>query len=177
MPKKLRKIERLEVVTLAEGRQLGRPADILVDPAQHRVAAIVLSFGPVAETSVIVPAEDIPSFESDTLAVGSLAALKVAAHDEAALQLLTRGLRLKGRPVLSAQGEQLGRIRAALVDARGVVTEYRVRKGVLGYLRPALRVDPAGLRTSGGEMAVVSGPGSDPPGDREHERLEDRGGS
>lgn len=169
MPKKLRKIEHLEVVTLAEGRRLGRPANILIDPDEHRVAVIVLSLGSVAETSVVVSAEDVQSFESDTLAVESLSALKVAAHDETALRLLNRGLRLTGQPVLSAKGEQLGRIRAVLVDARGTVTEYRVRKGLLGYLKPALRVDPAGLRTSGGEMAVVNRQ-SDPPGEPDSER-------
>jgi len=159
--KKLKKIERLQVVTLAEGRQLGRPGDLLVDPERHRVAVVVLTAGLVPETSVIVSADDVQSFESDTLAIESLAALKVAAHDEAALTLLARGLRLKGQPVLSARGEQLGRIRTVLVDARGVVTEYRVRKGLLGFFRRALRVDPATLRTAGGEMAVVGPPAAE----------------
>lgn len=156
MPKKLRKIERLQVVTLADGRRLGRPTDVLIDPDQHRIAVVVLTAGRVPETSVVVSAEDVQSFETDTLAIESVAALKVAAHDEAALQLLNRGLRLRGQPVLSARGEELGRIRTVLVDARGVVTQYRVRKGLLGYLKPALRIDPATLRTAGGQTAVVA---------------------
>ena len=155
MPTKLRKIERLLVVTLAEGRRLGRPADILVDPDQHRISVVVLAAGSVPETSVIVSADDVQSFETDTLAVESLASLRIAGQDETALQLLNRGLRLKGQPVLSARGEQLGRIRNVLVDEGGRVVQYRVRKGVLGFLRPAVRVDPATLRTTGGEMAVI----------------------
>jgi len=63
---------------------------------------------------------------------------------------------------LSGEGRRLGRITSVLVDEDGHVTQYRVRKGLLGYLRPSLKVDPADLRTSGGEVVVVAGPRDDP---------------
>ncbi len=153
----LRKLLRRQVVALDTGRALGRPADILIDPDRHRVAVVVITRGRVPETSVVVHARHIRSFDTDTLGVDSLGALTVAAHDEEALGLLGRGLELRGRPVLTAQGRRLGRITAVLVDAEGAVTQYRVRRGLLGYLRPTLKVSPEELRTAGGEVAVVAG--------------------
>ncbi|MER3411741.1 MAG: hypothetical protein C4305_05135 [Thermoleophilia bacterium] len=89
------------------------------------------------------------------MGVDNLAGLRVAAQDEEALELLRRGLEFRGRPVLSAEGRRLGRITSIVVDGDGVVREYRVRNGLVGYLRPALKIDPSELRTSGGDMAVV----------------------
>lgn len=162
MAVKLKKVAKRQLVTLAEGRKLGRPVDILVDPERHKVAILVVTAGEVPETSVIVHASALRSFESDTLALEDLGSLKVAAHDEEALRLLRQGLRLKGQPVLGAGGMKLGRIARVLVDERGSVVEYRVRKRPLGFLRPLLKLDPAALRTSGGEMAVVGPPSAAP---------------
>ncbi len=151
----LRKVLRREVVALDSGRALGRPADIVVDPERHRVALVVLTRGSLPETSVVVHARHVHSFDADTIGVDSLEALRVAAQDEETLELLRRGLELRGRPVLSAEGRRLGRITTIVVDADGTVRQYRIRKGLLGYLRPSLKIDPKELRTAGGDMAVV----------------------
>lgn len=165
MSAKLKKIMRREVVTLSEGRRLGRPHDLLIDPEQHRIAVLVLSSGSVPDTSVIVRGSAVRSFESDTLAVESLDTLTIAACDEEILRLLNQGLRFRGRPLLGGGGRKLGRIVNVLVDERGSVTEYRVRKGILGFLRPATKIAPADLRTSGGEVAVLREPEGNPGGD------------
>ena len=69
---KLRKLLKREVFVLAEGRSLGRPAELLVDPETDRVTLIVLSTGAVPELSVVAPARAVQSFESDTLALAGL---------------------------------------------------------------------------------------------------------
>lgn len=153
----LRKLLRRQVVALDTGRALGRPAAVVIDPDRHRVGVVVITRGSLPETSVVVHARHIQSFDADTLAVDGLAALTVAVHDEEAFDLVRRGLELRGRPVLNAEGRRLGRISSVLVDADGRVTQYRVRRGFLGYFRPSLKVSPEELRTTGGEMAVVAG--------------------
>jgi uncharacterized protein YrrD len=155
MPTKLRKIGKRTVVTMKEGRLLGRPLDILVDPEAHKIAFLVLALGEALEATVVVRAENVHTFEGDTLPIESIALLEIAAHDERALALLANGFHMRGQPVLSAAGQQLGRIVSILVNDTGEVTEYRVRKGFLGRFRRALRVSPSSLRTMGGETAVL----------------------
>lgn len=163
MPAKLRKVAKRTVVTLEEGRRLGRPLDILVDPEEHRIAYLVLASGEAPEASTIVRADAVQTFASDTLPVESLAALQVAAPDERALRLLVHGIRLRGHPLLSGAGQKLGKITSVVVDEKGAVVQYRARKGILGYLRPSLKIAPSALRTSGGEMAVLEGDPKGPP--------------
>ena len=43
---------------------------------------------------------------------------------------------------MSATGHKLGRIASVLVDSDGRVTEYRLRKGLRGWLWPAVKVTP-----------------------------------
>ena len=155
MAVKLKKVLKREVFALAEGKSLGRPADLLVDPEQDRIALVVLSIGAVPELSVVARADAVQSFESDTLALEGVASLRVAGQEEELLELLTRGLRFSGRPVLSSEGGRLGHVTSVLVEASGDVVEYRIRKGPFGWLRPALRIKPGELRAPAGEMAIA----------------------
>ena len=155
MPVKLRKVMKRDVVTVKEGRRLGRPEDLRIDPREHRVAILVLARGSVPDSSLVVHASAVRSFEADRLAIDDLDALKVAARDETALRLLEQGLHLQGREVMSATGHELGRIASVLVDSDGRVTEYRLRKGLRGWLWPAVKVTPDQIGTTGGEIAIA----------------------
>jgi uncharacterized protein YrrD len=116
---------------------------------------IVLTRGAVPETTVVVHGSAVQSYASDTLAIRSVTALRLVAHDTEASELIHRGLQFRGHTVLSGAGAKLGRIRSVLIDENGHVAEYRVRRGVFGFLRPARRVKPADLRASGGHVAVM----------------------
>ncbi len=157
MPSRLKAIRRRDAVTIAEGREVGRPVDVLIDPERHEVSVIVLTRGALPDTSVIVHAGNIRSFDSDTLAIEDLDSLKIAARDEEALALIRRGLEFQGRSLLTSHGRKLGKIRQVIVDDDGKVLEYHVRRGLLGWLQPALRIAPADLGTSGGEIAITRG--------------------
>jgi sporulation protein YlmC with PRC-barrel domain len=158
---KLKKVLKREIVSIDEGLTLGTPTDILIDPEQHRVAVVVLTAGAVPETSVVAYADAIQSFDSDTLAIRSINALRLAAHDDEARQLLHRGLHFRDHPVLTSTGAKLGRIRNVLIDHEGQVVEYRIRRRPLGFLRRTLRITPTDLRTSGGQVAVIFPPSND----------------
>lgn len=155
MATKVGKILKRSVVTVEEGRDLGTPTDMRIDPDEHRIRLVVLAAGTVPDSALVVHSESVRSFEADKLAIDNLDALKVAAKDEDALALLNTGLDFKNREVMTARGDRLGKIKSVLVDENGVVTQYRLRKGVRGILLPAVRVTPADLGTSGGEVAVA----------------------
>ena len=58
--------------------------------------------------------------------------------------------------MVSSTGVDLGRITNVVVDERGQVVEYRVRRGVLGWFKPTHKVRPGELGTFGGETAIVA---------------------
>jgi uncharacterized protein YrrD len=155
MASKLKKARKREIVTVKEGRRLSKPADILIDPEQHEVSVVVVTLGAVPDTSLVVDASAVQSFDTDTLAIDSIDSLKIAARDDEALRLLKLGLDFQGHRVLSSEGQRLGKIVQIIVDERGRVVQYRVRRGLSGWLKPSLKIDPSELQTSGGEMAVM----------------------
>jgi sporulation protein YlmC with PRC-barrel domain len=150
-------------VTLAEGRNLGRPTDIVIDPERHEASLIVLARGNVPDSTLFVAAEDVRSFDTDTLAIDSVDALRIAATDPAALALLARGLDFGGRPLIDARGRRLGKVVQIRLDENGRVVEYRARRGMLGWLKPRTKIKPAELRTAGGEMGVLRETEAAPP--------------
>jgi uncharacterized protein YrrD len=150
-------------VTLAEGRNLGRPTDVLIDPQRHVASLVVLARGHVPDSTLFVDAAEVRSFDTDTLAVDSVDSLKIAAKDPAALALLTRGLDFQGHPLIDGRGRRLGKVVQIRLEEDGRVAEYRVRRGLLARLAPAKKIRPAELRTAGVEMGVLRESDADAP--------------
>ncbi len=157
MASTLKSALKRDVVTLAEGRNLGRPTDILIDPSHHVASLVVLAKGNVADSTLFVPASSVRSFDTDTLAVDSLDALRIAAKEPTALALLEAGIRFMGRPLINSEGRKLGKIVRVQIDEHGNVLQYVARDGLMGWLKPRTRITPAQLGTAGREMAVVRG--------------------
>lgn len=155
MAVKVRKILSKEIVTVAEGRALGNMVDLRIDPEAHRITILILAAGSVHDSSIVIDASSVRSFDADKIAVDDLDALKIAARDDNALDILSRGIHFRGREVMTSAGEKLGKVKEVIVDEHGVVTEYRLRKGLRGILLPAAKVAPAELGTAGGEVAVA----------------------
>ena len=146
------------VVAVAEGLQLGRPADLLVDVDDHRLAYVVVAGGAVPDTAVVAPASALaPLSGSDALALHGLAALELAYRDQQALLLLRRGLGLIDLQVVSDAGEELGTIGDIELDDQGAVTAYLVKRGGMGRLLRSLRIAPSEVR-SVGQVVTVSRP-------------------
>jgi uncharacterized protein YrrD len=154
MATRLTRLQRRDVVALADGRNLGPPARVVLDPDRHRVAAVVMVANRVPELSVYFRPSAVVSFDSDTLAIESLTHLRVAANDEYVLELLARR-RIHDRTAFSSQGNELGQITDALLDARGNVLEYWIRRKRLGLVRPRLRIHPDAVTAPAGHLAVV----------------------
>lgn len=155
MSSTLRSCLKRDVVTVAEGRNLGRPVDILIDPRRHRASLVLLARGNVPDSSLLVAASAVRSFDTDTLAIESLDLLRIAATDQQALALLQAGIGFRGRPLIDSQGRKLGKIVRIVLDEQGAVIRYVARRGLLGWFKPRTKVQPAELGTSGGEMAVM----------------------
>ena len=162
----LKTVAKREIVTAAEGTVLGKPIDFLIDPATHRVAAILLARARAEEASIVIPAEAVHSFGSDTLAIDGLSALELAFKSPAMLDLLEHGFRMRGRRVIADDGRKVGTIVRITIDERGTVLAYGVKRGRWGWFRRTRSVDPKQVGTSGGDVAILKALPAEPPPDR-----------
>ncbi|MGI8925768.1 MAG: hypothetical protein ACR2HN_03870 [Tepidiformaceae bacterium] len=148
------------MLVLDVGQGIGRPAEILVDPARHQVSLVVMTQGAVPGLSVVIPAAAIEKLDLDALTVRSMKDAHLAVHDPALLSKLEAGLELRRRPIFTKDGRRLGNIDGVEVDGAGNVTSYRVRKPRLGLLRPRQILGPADVGGLGAEFAVATPPDS-----------------
>ncbi len=155
MSSTLKSCLKRDVVTIAEGRNLGRPTDIFIDPEQHAASLVVLARGHVPDSTLFVAASAVRSFDTDTLAIDSLDSLQIAATNDDALALLEKGLRFRGHPLINSQGRKLGKIVHIRLDEQGKVVQYVARSGLLGWVKPRSKIDPHQLGTAGGEIGVM----------------------
>lgn len=154
---KVRQFTKRSAIARAEGRDIGHPADVLVDLDKHKVALVVFAWGKIPELSVVCAPKDIESFGNVAISVKSIESLHLAIHDKQSLENLQEGLTIRGRPVYSKDGVLLGRISAVLIDENGAVVEYRSRypwyKG--GWFRGETTYLPAELESLGVDAVVT----------------------
>lgn len=153
---KLKSLLKREILARDVGRKIGKPEDILVDPELHRVSLVVLSYGAMPETSVVLPAEAVGVFDTDALTISSLKDLHLAIHEEVLLSKLEAGLKLHKRSVFTVDGSRMGTIDGIDVDRDGKVLMYHIRKPRFGLIRPRIHVKPGEISGLGKEVAVVA---------------------
>jgi uncharacterized protein YrrD len=141
---------------LDRGICLGCPADVLLDTERHRIAALVVTKSQRPEVWTVIPARAVHDFSADELTVDSLNSIALAFDDENLLHLAAGAKRLRGRPVLTRGGQNLGKISLVFVDEAGHVREYHLRRGVLGLLGRKQRVSAEELGAVGEHFAVLA---------------------
>ena len=154
--KTLKDIAKRQVMVLDRGICLGRPADILLDTNKHRIAALVITKALRPEVWTVLPARAVHDFNADDLTIDSLNSIALAFDDESILQLAASLKGLRGRPVLSRGGRNLGKVARVIADEAGRIREYHVRRGVLGLIGRTDRIPAEDLGAVGEDFAVLA---------------------
>jgi uncharacterized protein YrrD len=148
-----------DVVAMAEGLFIGHPADVLIDVERHCIGLIVVAAGKRSETSVVCPPDAVANYDEDTLAIPGLSSLRLGCSDDCAMEMMHKGVRMRGRALLSREGHMLGRIVGAEVDPTGAILQYEIKSpGLLSWLRHARVIYPDELAASGADTAVADTP-------------------
>jgi uncharacterized protein YrrD len=166
---RIKECMKREVVCMAEGIKLGRPADILLDLDDHRVALILLSRARTPHLFLTVPASAVQSFDAATLPIGTIDDVTLAYRQPALMRFVERDIHMRGRDVLTSGGEIIGHVVDVDLDEQGNVRQYFVRKGLLDLLlmrkHPVL---PSDLRTAGEQVAILEEVPAEPSGEAEN---------
>jgi uncharacterized protein YrrD len=143
-------------MVLDRGICLGRLADVLLDTERHRIAALVLTKAQRPEVWTVIPARAVHDFNADDLTIDSLNSVGLAFDDESLLELAAGARGLGGRPVLSRDGQRLGKVSRVIVDELGHVREYHVRRGLFGLFGRTQRIIAGDLGAVGEDFAVLA---------------------
>jgi uncharacterized protein YrrD len=106
------------VVSSETGNKVGSIADGLVDDRPGRVCAFVVRTGTFAQEHVL-PVEEVRSLGGDTVLARSDGGLLTAGEWHQRRSVAIRSSRIKGTPVLTFGGEQVGIISDLMLDDGG----------------------------------------------------------
>ena len=155
-------LKDMPVVSMADGTQVGKVADVLVDAASLRIVVLLLS---AQSGQALLPFDSIQSIGADAVTIDSAAAtqgLTGRAAPEGTHSLSD----VHGLSVVNSEGTLLGSVQELEIEpADGRLIELVVhRGGVLGLGGTSTSVPASTIRGIGAKLVTVDlpAPSSDP---------------
>jgi len=142
----LRSAAGRKVISRADARDLGVVGHLLVDPAERRIAAIVIGRGRKAQ---LIDWSQVTGFGPDAVMVIDDGAVRAPIDDR---ERAAAAVEMVGRRVLTEHGTELGMLDDVTFDAA---------TGTVEMLRTGDREIPAGSLLGSGPYAVVVDAGQD----------------
>ncbi|TBL81584.1 PRC-barrel domain-containing protein [Paenibacillus thalictri] len=123
--RKARDVIGLPVISVDTGRQVGSAQDLLLDE-EWRIGAVLLAGKMWFSSSAYVEWNDVLALGEDAITIPSEDVLKTADEELSYFSLVGGQKKLKGLPVITVNGQQLGIV-------EDVYLEEQMGKHVIGY--------------------------------------------
>jgi uncharacterized protein YrrD len=155
--RKSKQFKSLSVISLDEGREIGRIRNLVINPQTSEVAAIVVQRGGLFGEQKVIPYSRVVSVGDNALTVQKMASAERITSLPQILSLVKEDIRLKGVRVISESGSELGHVEEFYVDtATGKITAFEVSGTPGEGLLKGRAMLPAGeARTIGKEILIV----------------------
>jgi uncharacterized protein YrrD len=144
------------IVSAEQGEQVGKVADVLLDPMTQEIVGLVVAGGLLSSEQVL-PFKDVQTFGTDTV-VARTAAGVLGPKDWHAERIETsRFSALKDRLVMTDAGRELGRVKDIHLDEQsGVVAGLEVHGRNFSGLVERRSTVPDQAMTIGPDAVIVS---------------------
>jgi uncharacterized protein YrrD len=154
--RKSRQFKSLSVISLDEGREIGRIRDLVINPQTSEVAAIIVQRRGLFGEQKVIPYARVVSVGNNALTVQKMANAERITSLPNILGLVKEDVRLKGVRVISEGGAALGHVEEFYVDtATGKITAFEVSGAPgEGFLGKAV-MPAAEVRTIGKDILIV----------------------
>lgn len=144
------------VITVPGGEKIGTVEDVLLRPEEQRLGALVVKSPRFAGPQILL-AEDITSFDGDTVAAASVSAEKL--RDQTRLGesfQMASFSEASGRRVANASGNYVGELSDVHIDpATGKITGYEVTGGMFARVFGRTHTIEASQRTRLGKDLLI----------------------
>ena len=147
----------LAVISLDEGREIGRIRNLVINPQTSEVAAIIVQRRGLFGEQKVIPYARVVSVGNTALTVQKMANAERITSLPQILGLVKEDVHLKGVRVISEGGAALGHVQEFYVDtATGKITAFEV-SGVPGegFLKGKAMLPAGEVRTIGKDILIV----------------------
>ncbi|AQS57860.1 PRC-barrel domain-containing protein [Desulforamulus ferrireducens] len=156
--RKSKKFIGMPVISLAEGQQLGTVKGLVVDPAEQKVAALIIEQKGWFKEQKFVPYSKVRSVGADAITIDQSAAVEKAASLPEILKLYKDKITVINCKVLAENGSQLGVVDEYYVDEfNGNIVGLELSGTLLNSLMKGKSfLDISFVKTIGKELIVTS---------------------
>lgn len=127
--RRARTIIGLPVISLAEGVRVGQVRDLVFDPDQRRIAALVINDASWKQDAELVPLDRIRSFGRDAITIHDNRGIVKAKSNRDLYRLFNSGIKLDGLLVMTEGGNYLGVIEEVILDDHAGMSAYEISTG------------------------------------------------
>ena len=144
------------MVTIQHGEMIGKVRDVLIDPDRYEIAALVLPGKLFSRKTMVLPRHQVHVFGIDVILVKSNEAMPRDDTLENVSSLLAVAKQMKGQEVVTEQGLRIGEVDDVLIDEKGRVVSYALKKiSVEGPIAESKRIPLSFTRTLGPDVIIV----------------------
>ena len=150
-------VKGLPVITMAEGKQVGKVDDLVVDPERKAVSWLRLhSGGLLGGERLWVPVAAVHGFGEDAVTINAEADIRAPADAPEALALVKAKRGIIGNKVITENGQRLGEVRDFEFDpGTFALTSLSVPPG-MNIVGEILTIPGDRVLTIGGDVIVVA---------------------
>jgi len=155
--RKSRNFLSLPVVSLDEGKEIGRVRALVINPNTAEVAALLVQHGGFFSEQKVIPYPRVVSAGNNALTIQKAGSAEKLTSLPQIINLVKENVQLKGARVITEGGTALGVVEEFFVDpATGKITAFEIGGKFGDKLLKGRAVLPAGeVRTIGKDVLVV----------------------
>jgi len=150
----------LKVMTVSDGKEMGKIKDLVYDSNSHEVKALLLDEGGVFSDAKIILVPEIQSIGKDAILIKDQATVKKASEaDQVVAETARKDQYLTATKIVSEDGTDLGKVTDLYFDPQtGKVHEFEVSQGFIGNIQSGKkRIRVEDIITVGEDATIVRG--------------------
>jgi uncharacterized protein YrrD len=144
------------IVTIQHGKIIGKVRDVLIDPGRYEIAALVLPGKLLSRKTMVLPRHQVLVFGEDVVLVKSNEAMPRDDTLENVSSLIAVSRQMRGQEVVTEQGMRIGVVDDVLVNEKGRLVSYALKRvAVEGPVAASRRIPLGYTRTLGPDVIIV----------------------
>lgn len=127
-----RKLTGLPIIALDMGSELGEVKELIYEPREHRILAVLLEEGGWIKGAKIINWQDLRHIGEDAVTVKGSEAVQDSNSQKELQELCRNRVSLKGFKLLTEKGEEIGIIEDILLNpSTGEIVGYELSRGIV----------------------------------------------
>jgi uncharacterized protein YrrD len=148
----------LKIISLQNGKELGQVKDLVYDPDEIKMTALIVEEGGIFSEAKLIPFNEIRNIGDDAVIIESANKIKkISEIDSKISQIAKANTYITNTKVLTNNGIELGTVSDLLLDpTTGIVGQMEISQGMIKDVRSGKKyIDISQIETIGKDIIIV----------------------